>query len=812
MADRSGYIGRAPGDSSVIVARKVYEPTGVQTDFTFTAGYTPGYCDAYINGVKLINSTDYTASDGSTVGLTSAAQSGDVVEIVAYKAFNLGMPISDVTGNLDVTGNISASSSITADGAFYGDGSNLTNIAGVGITQYIDANSLTVIGSPGVSTITRLGVTDAVVTGIITANGLSGNVVGAAATFTTGTFNGNVTIGGTLTYEDVTNVDALGIVTARAGVAVTGGQLTVGAAYSVGHAGVVTAQNVTISAGTIDLKNSGSVSNIKFYCESANAHYTALQSAAHSAYSGNVTLTLPVTTDTLIGRTTTDTLTNKTLTSPTLTTPVFSGAATGELKVGSGITMAATSGVVTFADGSTTTNALHFGSGGDLKVYHNGSNSFIQDTGTGSLFIDGTVVYLRNPAGDEHLANFHSDGAANLYYNGSVTFSTTDDGTTTTGIATATGLDVADKITHTGDPNTAIRFPANDNITFETNGSERLRISAGLAGTCLLLAGDRVDSTSKTLHLTLNHYSFNTVNQIDVIGGTTGSGYNRVHIGGNDVTSGNTAATEIKFYTGANATTTNGSERLSINSGGDVNFSGTAAGVASAFWDASANSLIFKDNSYAKFGDSSDLKIYHDASHSYITDSGTGQLRIQSDAFSVENAAGNENIIGASENGGVSLYYDNSSKLTTVHEGILVSGMCSVTTGIAVTGGMLEGVRLVAGKLSDNTNIDLADANIWYFSTQESTTSTPNLRWDSSTSLAAKVIRGEAITVTIITTAAAGGYSANLNIDGGGQTEEWNGGSAPSAGGSGGYDVYTHTIYRKVDGNWLVLSNVSNFA
>ena len=255
MADRSGYIGRAPGDSSVIVARKVYEPTGVQTDFTFTAGYTPGYCDAYINGVKLINSTDYTASDGSTVGLTSAAQSGDVVEIVAYKAFNLGMPVSDITGNLDVTGNISASSSITADGGFYGDGSNLSGIPGVGITQYIDANSLTVIGSPGVSTITRLGVTDAVVTGIITANGLSGNVVGAAATFTTGTFNGNVTIGGTLTYEDVTNVDAIGIVTARAGVAVTGGQLTVGAAYSVGHAGVVTAQNVTISAGTIDLKN-----------------------------------------------------------------------------------------------------------------------------------------------------------------------------------------------------------------------------------------------------------------------------------------------------------------------------------------------------------------------------------------------------------------------------------------------------------------------------------------------------------------------------------------------------------------------------
>jgi len=57
--------------------------------------------------------------------------------------------------------------------------------------------------------------------------------------------------------------------------------------------------NVGIETGVIDLKNSGSVSNIKFYCESSNAHYTALQSAAHSAYSGNVTITLPTSTGTV---------------------------------------------------------------------------------------------------------------------------------------------------------------------------------------------------------------------------------------------------------------------------------------------------------------------------------------------------------------------------------------------------------------------------------------------------------------------------------------------------------------------------------
>ncbi len=73
MADRNGYIGRAPGDSSVTVARQVFSPTGVQTNFTFASGYVPGYLDVYLNGAKLIVAQDFTATDGSVVGLTSAA-------------------------------------------------------------------------------------------------------------------------------------------------------------------------------------------------------------------------------------------------------------------------------------------------------------------------------------------------------------------------------------------------------------------------------------------------------------------------------------------------------------------------------------------------------------------------------------------------------------------------------------------------------------------------------------------------------------------------------------------------------------------
>ena len=53
---------------------------------------------------------------------------------------------------------------------------------------------------------------------------------------------------------------------------------------------------VAISQGAIALKNGGTRSKIDFYCESSNAHYTRVQSAEHSSYSGNITLTLPAST------------------------------------------------------------------------------------------------------------------------------------------------------------------------------------------------------------------------------------------------------------------------------------------------------------------------------------------------------------------------------------------------------------------------------------------------------------------------------------------------------------------------------------
>ena len=76
--------------------------------------------------------------------------------------------------------------------------------------------------------------TGAVVTGVITAT--TGNITGNL------TVSGDATVGGALTYEDVINVDSVGVITARSGVKITGGELTlVGTAFTVSQAGVVSA-------------------------------------------------------------------------------------------------------------------------------------------------------------------------------------------------------------------------------------------------------------------------------------------------------------------------------------------------------------------------------------------------------------------------------------------------------------------------------------------------------------------------------------------------------------------------------------------
>jgi hypothetical protein len=103
---------------------------------------------------------------------------------------------------------------------------------------------------------------------------------------------------------------------------------------------------------------------------------------------------------------------------------------------------------------------------------------------------------------------------------------------------------------------------------------------------------------------------------------------------------------------------------------------------------STGDDITFADNSKAIFGAGSDLQIYHDGSNSYVSEQGTGPLKFLSNGLQVKNAADDESMIVANQNGAVTLYHDNAAKLATTSTGIDVTGTATVTT--AGTAGILN--------------------------------------------------------------------------------------------------------------------------
>jgi len=119
--------------------------------------------------------------------------------------------------------------------------------------------------------------------------------------------------------------------------------------------------------------------------------------------------------------------------------------------------------------------------------------------------------------------------------------------------------------------------------------------------------------------------------------------------------------------------------------------------------------INFGDNDKATFGDAvgGDLRIYHDGTHSYVSDQGSGNLYLESASYLVfRTANGNEKYLVAQENGPVTLYYDNNAKLATSATGAVITGVLTAdgltvdTTGIVYSGGNVGiGVSTASGKL-----------------------------------------------------------------------------------------------------------------
>ena len=94
----------------------------------------------------------------------------------------------------------------------------------------------------------------------------------------------------------------------------------------------------------------------------------------------------------------------------------------------------------------------------------------------------------------------------------------------------------------------------------------------------------------------------------------------------------------------------------------------------------SSGNLVFADSVAASFGSGQDLKIFHDASNSWIDDAGTGALKIRSQAGGVQilGTSSNENMAVFTPNGAAELYHDNSKKFDTVTGGVRIHGFLSM--------------------------------------------------------------------------------------------------------------------------------------
>ena len=214
--------------------------------------YTVGNINVYLNGV-LLDASDFTATTGTSVVLASGASSGDILVIVEYNVAGLTDLADDTTpqlgGDLDVNGqDIVSTSNAHIDIIPHGTGNvnlgtDTVQIGGSGENVTITTNS----------------------TGDLTLNTNSG------------------TNSGSIVIADGANGD-ISITPNGTGILGIDGGSTNG---------------VAIEQGSIKIKNGGAQSFIDFYCESSNAHYARLQAPAHSAFSGDITATLPATTGTL---------------------------------------------------------------------------------------------------------------------------------------------------------------------------------------------------------------------------------------------------------------------------------------------------------------------------------------------------------------------------------------------------------------------------------------------------------------------------------------------------------------------------------
>jgi len=510
-------------------------------------------------------------------------------------------------------------------------------------------------------------------------NNINGTFVGNITGNVTGNTSGTAA---TVTGAAQTNITSVGTLSSLT----TSGDITVG-------------DDLTVNGGLIDLKtNSGSVAQLKFYCESGNAHAQTLQAQPHSASASDV-LTLPTGgNSTLVSRISTDTLTNKTLTSPVLNTGVSGTAIKDE-------------------DDMTSDSATHLATQQSIKAYVDAQKAdmqFVLEDGDGTevqITKDSEVKFVEGGGLDINWTDTSTGSDGDPY---DLTFTVNAAQTGITSLVN-TSLEIG------RDADNRIKFGTDNQIIFEVSGGDNVifKASGEIEASSLDISGDAdIDGTLEADAITVGGTALNTVIAgVTVTNATTAAVATTVTISDNESTNeenavvftaggdvdggniglesdgdltynpstGRLTATQLAgtLQTAAQANVTSLGTLTGLTVDGDATLTGANYNVV---WDKSDNALEFADIAKAKFGTGGDLEIYHQSNNSVIADSSSGSLFIRGSVIRIDDPNSDDYIV-CTQDGSVDVYHNGSKKFETTSAGATVTGVVTAdgfTIGSAV--------------------------------------------------------------------------------------------------------------------------------
>jgi len=374
------------------------------------------------------------------------------------------------------------------------------------------------------------------------------------------------------------------------------------------------------------------------------------------------------------------------------------------------------------------------------------------------------------------------------------------------GIVTASGgsftgdVDISDKIIHTGDTDTAIRFPAADTFTVETGGSERVRVT-GIGSVGIGQENPQsklqIENAGEQLRLTypsVASYIHEVKSNGDYAIDKDGTERLRIDSGGRI----------LKGLTTARGNFGNNASGVNIESQIEgTSFTSSALSIIRNSNDANDGGIVLGKTRATSTGGSTVVQAGDDLGDiTFAGSDGTSLLHGANIFAEVQSGVGNDDLP-------TDLIFKTNGGSTSTTERLRITSTGGVHFNNAE---LIERVSIVANKLSAVPNVSLDNGMVHYYTTNETTTATPNII--STAGINTSMATGDTMSVTIMSKPNNAGYFPKVSIDGvaTGITTYWSGGSAPSSAESSGVDVNVYQIIKTANATYDVLANTSNFA